>query len=231
MVKIESLNLNDLKFLANKMQLDDVDTLSTEELISALKEEFTSYYDDNKFDANEKYISSLFFQDSTKLAENSRLNYHLPNTYNETIIQIIEKNPAWIYSFWSIANQDLDNYNENYPNFSLVLNVKIDGKVKHDYDISVLAEDKSWTINHPDCGGICTIYLVLLTAEGERIVLAESNKIELFESYWLNNQEEIKENTALMRNLFAPILLESGVTAYSLPLKKLLNIASDEGAF
>ena len=232
MVKIESLNLNDLKFLAKKVLIEDVDDLTQQELMAMLKEEFTSYYDDDTFDANEKYISSLYVQDSTHLAEYSRLNYELVPTYNETIIQIISKNPSWIYSYWSISSSDLEKYSEVYDNASLVINVKINGdKNTYDYDVSIMKDDKSWLFNLPDTGGTCKVYLVLITQEGARIVLAESNKLDLFESYWLNHKDDIKDNAVILRDLYSPILLESGVTAYSLPLKKLLQTASDEGVF
>lgn len=107
----------------------------------------------------------------------------LPDSYNETRIVLLLRDPAWAFSYWDIQNSERDAFQRS-PDFEgLMLRVyslehpdQDVASCRASFDIPVTINDSRWYINLPSQESIYRIALVAVESAEER-VLALSNAI------------------------------------------------------
>ncbi|MDR0525913.1 MAG: DUF4912 domain-containing protein [Spirochaetaceae bacterium] len=107
----------------------------------------------------------------------------LPKQYNITFIEVLIRDPLWVFTFWEIKNADKEQH-EKAPDFGgyrLKVVPLPDAKtLKKDefFTISIEPEDGAWYIGFPPEGGRFRVELCALRNAGER-VLASSRGFTL----------------------------------------------------
>ncbi len=113
--KLESLSNDELKKLADDYGLDIPSNLNRNFVIGELLEYAQELEDAAQSDGALSYI------DTEESDEEENGEFHLPKSYNETKINAVLRDPAWVYAFWDISESDLRAFeeNENFSNLSL----------------------------------------------------------------------------------------------------------------
>lgn len=107
---LETLSTADLIELAEEYDLDIPENLNRRFIISELLEIAN--------ELNEEIIDD--FEVSEEAVETTT---DLPLTYNETQIDVILRNPAWVYVFWDISSSDLQEIINSNDFSKLILKV------------------------------------------------------------------------------------------------------------
>lgn len=107
--------------------------------------------------------------------------FPLPESYNETKIVLLLRDPFWAFAFWEIKPADMEELKTFIRNPSLCLRVRrpSEGRTRKNgdfFDIPVGLDDRSWYINLPAAGAAYEIELVGKDRTDER-VLCTSNRI------------------------------------------------------
>lgn len=118
--------------------------------------------------------------------------YDLPQTYGVTESYLLPKDPAWMFLFWDIANDTVQNIKEKHGQdifevsrsiirvYDITEIKNFNGKNAHAFfDISVVLEAKSWYINAPQSARKYICDIALITREGKFILLSRSNATTL----------------------------------------------------
>lgn len=125
---LESLSSADLISLADEYGIDIPDNLTRRFIIAELLEAAD--------EANDRNDGDLTESDSIKIAN------ELPQSYNDTQISAIMRNPVWCYVFWDIKESDLKKILSTPSFISLLLRVSFfskedDEKPAESFDIPV----------------------------------------------------------------------------------------------
>lgn len=211
LINIESLSLNELRYIAKQENLEDWDTLDREELIENLED----LYDDDESslgvvdsNAKRKFVNTL-----TDVRPDSTLSLpgveKLPDSYNETSIHIIMKDFNWAYVFWSLSAlqaQEIESRGEN-----LILRnhrINASGEERAVYDIDVSVDDNDWNVELPYPGYTYRVSLVAAGNGGERVV-CESSDIVTTKSWFSQHPEEMNDD-AVYRKMFQSVVMKGG---------------------
>ncbi|MDC7228547.1 MAG: DUF4912 domain-containing protein [Spirochaetales bacterium] len=110
--------------------------------------------------------------------------YPLPESYNETKIVMLLRDPAWAYTYWDIKDSEIASL--KFGNLSGKLNLRVyemgkaefsKANIQDFFDIPVQIEDGSWYINLPRTGIYYCVELILKGSESEK-VLCRSNFVK-----------------------------------------------------
>ena len=109
----------------------------------------------------------------------------LPESYNETRIVLMLRDPSWAFAYWDLREKDRITFQESDGLDGLILRVysmdDADTRLedaRQQFDIPVTLLDSRWYINLPDQETLYRIALVARTDESESL-LALSNAIEV----------------------------------------------------
>ena len=113
--KLESLTNDELRELADTYGLDIPSNLNRNFIIGELLEYAQELEISTQADRDLNYVE--YEEDEEQ--DDSELR--LPKSYNETKINAILRDPAWVYTFWDISEADLQSFadNEDFLNLSL----------------------------------------------------------------------------------------------------------------
>ncbi len=110
-------------------------------------------------------------------------NYELPDSYNETKITLLLRDPLWAFAYWDLRQVDVDAI-ENLSGARLILRVyQVDenakgGNTRTDpFEIPVKVTDRRWYINLPKTGSKYSLELIVQYRRDE-FLLCESNPVE-----------------------------------------------------
>jgi hypothetical protein len=115
----------------------------------------------------------------------------LPKSYGDTKIVLLPRDPSWAYTYWEIADStktDLRNKHGDtlFSSGQLTLrvyditDVVFTGKNAHNFfDITVTEYSENWYINMPEVNRSWIVDLGIKLANGEFIVIARSNAINM----------------------------------------------------
>jgi hypothetical protein len=168
---LETLSTGDLAQLAERLGLDIPSDLNRIFVIEELLETDTEI--DRALIPEDNELAVLPADGDAKL--------HLPDRYNATFIEVLLRDPAWVFTFWEIRSQDRDFY-EGAPDFggyhlrlsSLDALPLREGKSSPDsFIISVEPTDSAWYLSFPSSQGLFKVELCVLKGKNE-IVLAVS---------------------------------------------------------
>lgn len=141
--KLESLTNKELADLAEDYGLDIPSNLNRNFVIGELLEYAQELEASAQSDGDLSYIDSEEDEDD---AENGE--FGLPKSYNETKINAVLRDPAWVYAFWDISEADLQSFEENEDFSNLCLHVAFfdseDSETQTDsIDLMVSLEDRN----------------------------------------------------------------------------------------
>jgi hypothetical protein len=117
----------------------------------------------------------------------------LPETYNDTRVVVLPKDPVWIYVYWEISKEVVKNllkqHNGKIDFSSIVLRVyditdiDFNGKNAHKYfDIKTTPNTLSWYINVGKYNRSCCVdigYILENDDQGDYLTVARSNSIAM----------------------------------------------------
>ncbi|MCF7945682.1 MAG: DUF4912 domain-containing protein [Spirochaetia bacterium] len=198
--KLYSLPLEDLRCIVRRWGVKDADSLKRNDIIDLIEEIVEERKSDHRINNNEimklkgkKYDILEYFYSENESGE----LFEIPETYIETSVHLMLRDPFWAYAYWNLNPLDIDQISENHPSFELKLRVfEIDdentpvNKVKTYFDIPIKAADKSWYIN---LSKLDTWYAAAVIAvdEGWCSRLCLSNRIFSPGGYWVHHIDEL----------------------------------------
>lgn len=170
---LESMSTTDLISLADDYGIDIPDNLNRRFIIGELLEAADEIENVRKAD------SSVVLKDSA-----DPMPEELPFTYNETQICAILRNPAWVFVFWDIKENELKKLKDEYFSVSLFLHVSFyetedKEKAVDTFDIKIKEEDREQYILLPAGKKYFTIELICTTDSTAPQILAETRCIAI----------------------------------------------------
>ena len=234
LIKIDSLSQKELEYIAGQEGIEDFDTLSRDELIEVLKD----IYEDEDSDTpnvtgenvNKRYVAGLsdYRGDVDENVPSLPGVEDLPLLYPETSVHILSKNASWLYCYWSVAPSDLDQYDQKFGQYELLLSVAVTGNTGTEkYESEIGREDSEWNINVPHTNGSVKVCLMLRKGDAAYL-LAESETLPLVDCYWLNNPVRIPADEGIFRRFLAPITNRDGYLIPSEIVEEIINNVSKE---
>lgn len=171
---LETLSTADLIDIADRYGIDIPENLNRSFIIGELLEAAQEDEADSKEDITE----------SEEEAPVHETEESLPETYNETMICAILRNPAWIYVYWDIKASDISRLNADLSFNSLCLRVSFweyedDDKPVESFDVQISLADRQQYILLSPGKNFVRVDLVALFSGREDENLAVSRKIEL----------------------------------------------------
>ena len=107
----------------------------------------------------------------------------MPDTYNETKITLLLRDPLWAFAYWDLKQSDVETI-ENLIEAKLLLRVhQADDSAKgtsdrtEPFEIPVKLSDRRWYINLPKPGLKYSLEIIVQNGENQW-VLCESNSVE-----------------------------------------------------
>ena len=185
--RLQSLSYSSLKELAKKTGITGFQNMETEKLmeaiIEALEEERNERIvlnsmavrsEEKKFDIFRDEEISTMYDDE----------YHIPDSYNHSRVQMILVEPLLAYAFWDLSDKDRTVYMNTAKPGRLMLRIhektcpcEENGELPDFFDIPVKLKDSSWYINLPAHNSCYYIELIQFMY-GEEKILCTSNTIK-----------------------------------------------------
>ena len=182
--RLEVLSLEALQELANGNEISFSPNTSKEALIELILEEEAEEKSDraNSNNAAMRVMEKKF--DITKdEAETDSSEFELPESYNETTITLLLRDPLWAFAYWDLKEADVETI-ENLSDARLLLRVyQVDDSANgasdrtEPFEIPVKITDRRWYINLPKSGLNYSLEIIVRNGQDEW-VLCESNSVE-----------------------------------------------------
>ena len=165
---------------------------------------------------NSELIKDSIANESSRSSSVHSKTAFLPLQYHITYLEVLPRDPQWVYVFWEIKAQDKERYEMN-PGFegyalkalenkksneSSLENCK-DDDFTESFTVPVEKEDNSWYLGFPSSG----MYRIALWIQGLNITLVLSNPFVL--PKFLNNPGN-------SNYLSSPLIQLSGVSDFSI---------------
>ena len=228
LINIESLSLNELRYIAKQEGLDDWETLDREELIEELED---LYDDDSTQDLHSGTSKRKFVNTLTDVPMDGVLSLpgvaKLPDLYNETSIHMVMKDYNWAYVFWSLSTHGREEMEAKGA--SLVLRthrINEKGEERAVYDIDVTVDDVDWTVELPHLGYTYKASLVAVYNDEESII-CESSTIATTKSHYYCNPGELKDD-ATFRRMFTSLIRKGGTVSANRQIQGLVDLIEEE---
>jgi hypothetical protein len=178
--KLESLTNKELMELADGFGMDIPASLNRNFIIGELLEYSEERERETQADSEISYIDS----DDSDGDEDGDGGIHLPRSYNETKINAILRDPAWVYTFWDLSEADLQSFEESEDFSSLCLHVSFydseDSEVQTDsIDLMVSLEDRNQYILLSSTKKHFSLCLEACYTGKESMILARSKRISV----------------------------------------------------
>ncbi len=221
LINIDSLSTTELQYIAQQECLEDWQTLNRKELIDALEEAFGEQ-DDEVSSAQKGKIHRNRFCNSLTDYRGDKQNLsdlpgveQLPETYLDTSIHLLLRDPQWAYAYWSLspASQLMVFGDDGQVQSSLFLRIqetKLESGDVITFDIVVDREDTQWNINLPNMGSSYLVDLCWRDRKGNEMSLAQSKSVDTYPAYWQKYREEMVENYSLFLSNFSSLVTKEG---------------------
>ncbi len=224
LINIESLSLNELRYIAKQESLEDWESLGREELI----EELEYLYDDeptpetHSGSSKKKFVNTLTDVQPPDVLSLPGVE-KLPDAYNETSIHLVMKDYNWAYVFWSLSAHEREELEAN--GCTLILRthrINEQGEERAVYDIDVSITDNNWTVELPHLGYEYKASLVAI-CQGTESVICESSSIFTTKSYLMAHPDELKDD-ATFRRMFSSLVRKGGTVSSNRQIQNLVEL-------
>jgi hypothetical protein len=167
---LDTLSMNDLIALADENGIDIPEGLNRRFIIRELLELAEDL--DQEREDNEALLEGDFPADVAVL----------PETYNETKITVLLRDPAWVFVYWDIQSTLYSAITENHHFESFFLRVASiapgpDHKVVDFFDVDVSPHDRKWYVHLSHTDMICRVDLYSRNTQGHVQPLAKSAEL------------------------------------------------------
>ncbi len=156
-----------------------------EEIVAEAVEEWQLEHQSGNNDSVRMEETKYDVQAIVELEPRAADEIELPESYNETRIVLMLRDPSWAFAYWDLREQDRREFQHTEDSHGLILRVySMDDEAtglddaRQQFDIPVTFLDSRWYINLPDQEALYRIALVGVTDTVER-QLAVSNAIEV----------------------------------------------------
>ena len=182
--RLQELTMEALREVANREEVSFGPEITRESLIELiLEEQEDERTDREKVNNNAMRVKEKKFEITQEEAESFLVEYELPESYNETKIALLLRDPLWAFAYWDIKQNHVEKI-ESLGEANLRLRVyQVDEKGRSSrvhtefFEIPVKLTDRSWYINLPKTGVKYRLKLILRSGTHEE-VLCESNTVE-----------------------------------------------------
>ncbi len=236
LVRLDALSTSELRSIAHSEDIENVDQLSRDELIQALREiyeeENDEYNVEEALSHNTRYLSGITdYREIGESIEQLPGVQSLPAFYPETTsIHLLYKNSDWGYAFWNISKLDREKITEKRLSVFLRVSLRLEG-LEQTYDIPITEKDTEWNISLPTKKGKCELSLITEDKEGRRDALAFSEPLELNYSYYLDNKDAIKRNAALLPIYISLIVTREGEMLHTPLVDQVISAFVEENVY
>ncbi len=216
-----SLSVEELRCLARKEGVKQVEKHDVEELIEILEEIQEEKLADRRQNNDIMRLKGKkydIFRETPFDGSEDQL-FDLPEQYADTKITMLLRDPFWAYAYWDINHLDLIKVKEKYPELELFLRVyELQKQTDHvsdaigNFEIPIQESDRSWYINLPNPGRCYVVDLLCdcLSDGGEILLISRSNMVESPGGYWLNHINELRESPEELELFLAGLTDNSG---------------------
>ena len=185
--RLQSLSMAALQDIARKKNIPHHRDISSEQLIEVILDAIEDDRDEREMMNNPAMRVSEkkydIIHDDDYAGEEEGSEFPIPESYNETKIMLLLRDPQWAFAYWDIKDTDIAAINENPSTLRLYIRVhEISGESLSaetrvtSHDIPVKFSDKSWYINLPKAG--VNYCLELACRDGRtHTVLCRSNTV------------------------------------------------------
>ncbi len=236
---IEALSLSELRYVAHKQGIDDAHTLDRDDLVEALEELFDEMESNPNSEgaayspsSQQRFLSSLVdhqMEDSGLLPGVQPI----PESYCETSIHLLFKDPYWAHAYWSICNADFQKLEQNTEAFTFFIKVTIHETIngehlEESFDIDIEASDTNWNINLPLRGRTYSVSLHYRDENGNVGMLCQSASVTTPKSHWLEHTKELGANSKEFLLLFSSLVTKGGVMVESPMLREMVEKLNEQ---
>ncbi len=221
LINIDSLSTTELQYIAQQEGLQAWQSLDREELIDALEEAFGEQEDETPSalkgkNARSRFCNSLTdFRGSEQVVNGLPGVEDLPQSYYDTSIHLLLRDPQWAYAYWSISPSSMQMiFGEDGQNqsslFLRVQETEITTSEVKTFDISIGREDDQWNINLPSQGSSYIVDLCYRDKKGNEMSLAQSKQVETYPAYWESRMDELSNDRSLFLVHFSSLVTKEG---------------------
>ena len=178
--------------------MDEHSCLSRSYLETLATDELVRLGDDFGIDIPPALNRSLIIGELLEMQEDFRLNSaasYIPNesdadadmetlvnSYNETRVSILLRNPGWIFAFWDFSQFEFSDCTQRhgFESFGLRVSFFDDASLAAPRDAfytAVSSSDRKWYIHISEQGCFCRADLIVMNRHEKNFVLAQSNVI------------------------------------------------------
>lgn len=221
LINIDSLSTTELQYIAQQEGVEAWQDLDRGDLIDALEEAFGEQDDESpqtikgKINRN-RYCNSLTsYRGDSHPVNGLPGTESLPDSYHDTSIHLLLRDPQWAYAYWSFSFQLLeevvDEEGEMLGSFFLrVSQMPSAGGEASTYDITIDVSDQQWNINLPQMGASYAVDLCWRDKRGEEQSLARSNSVEVSQPYWQGRGELLPDDLPHFCTHFSSLVTREG---------------------
>jgi hypothetical protein len=182
--RLQELSLEALLDIVRNEEIPVGSDLSREAIIELILEEEAEEKTDREQANNAAMrVKEKKFEIIKDEEESSLLEYELPDSYNETKITLLLRDPQWAFAYWDLKYSDTELIEDLIEPVLLLRLYQVDERdrrvnVKSEpFEIPVKLSDRRWYINLPKTGLKYLLQLIVRDGETEK-VLCESNTVE-----------------------------------------------------
>jgi hypothetical protein len=183
--RLQSLPLEELRRFAERQSIEFDSAIDKDSLVSLLVDLFEEMAEEREEQSGRevKVVAKKFSISPDEEIETGDAGYApMPESYNETRLVAMPRDPAWAFAYWEIRADKLAQLRKD-RDVHLVLRVhdvegvRFNGRnSRSSFDIPVKLTDSRWYINLPRAGGRFVLEL-LYRKRGKEHELARSNVI------------------------------------------------------
>jgi hypothetical protein len=219
----EALSITELQYIARKQGIDDLESMDRDDILEALQEIYEENDNAIALDGSPYAPSSQKRFMSTLVEHNSEVWIgdlpgveRLPESYSETSIHLMLKDPFWAHAYWSVCLNEVLKLEQSEENYHFTLRVSMlesslgagDGD---SYDITVNKTDSNWNVNLPKQGRSYMVSLHYAFQAGKTGQLCQSSVITSPKCYWLDHTELLNRNADRFNLLFSSLATKGGI--------------------
>ncbi len=215
--KLQSLSEEQLKSIAQREGIHNNEDAEREALIDLILDALEEDRNEREYNNNSairleyKKYDILRDEEVVLLTQDE---FPLPESYTDTRIVLLLRDPLWVYVYWDINRTQLDELKEEpfFEGFFLRVyefqgDVPDKNNIKDFFDIPIGEEDRSWYVNLNRPGSDYCVDLRCKVMHKERL-MASSNAIHSPLGYIARNQQEFYNDPNTM------MLMLSGLWNY-----------------
>ncbi len=167
---LETLTTQELIQLGDKFGVDIPPSLNRRLIIGELLEIQDDFYAALPLD---------FDEDED---DNAKKKAASVKSYNETAVNILLRNPGWVFVFWDFNKIEFSACvsKHSFESFGLRVSFFDDAtltKSRDSYNVIISPYDRKWYIHVPERHCFCRVDLVVLSSSDRNFVLAQSNAL------------------------------------------------------